>query len=764
MGMPVALLDGQGRLISANAAARAVFGLADDDPSPVRFPALGLVTALPDDLDLFQQLVSGAHDKCRIRADLAGPDGTHKSCALELLRMPSLDSGGAYAIVTVHDEETAGGEGPLALPGRPVDTLPETTSGPDLEDGPARASNAESCRAALDAIHVPLFLLDTEGRVLSCSRAALALTGMSAGEVVNRPHDDVLAFLHTGVGTCPFLQMKRSRARSTTEVDFGERRYQVSASPLADAEGRLTGCVLAMVDVTAMRRAEEALKDNLRFQEAVFQTVPSLTVIADSDGRIAMLNYAATELTRYDLEDVIGKRFAEVLTSEASWQRLAATARVQEAGPDLSFLDVTIRTKTGEECVIECCARLLQRRDMTYYLVSGIDVTRRRRLESQLTQTEKLSALGELIAGVAHELNNPLAAVIGYAQLLAQQQVPPDVQSDVVAIEKNAVRCKGIVDNLLRFARQRQPERKPISVHEVLDDTVELVQHQFRMANIEILREYSESSLVVEADANQLEQVFVNILTNARQAIGDAAGDGRLVIRTSAASGVVRVEFRDNGPGIEPDKLGSIFDPFFTTKPAGEGTGLGLSVCFGIVAAHGGQTWAESQVGEGTSFFIELPAGKDRVVSRRPAGTATQAIKLRNRVLVVDDEQPVLEVLDRLLTQLGYNVTATGSGEEALAALAERGYDIILSDYRMPGFDGRALHEAVTARYPDLRRRIVFCTGDTVAGDTADFLKATGCRVVSKPFDMGELARALGELQEEIINDSQGADDAGRLM
>jgi len=747
-GEPVALLDGQGTLLSANQAALGVFGLTDNDCGSARFPALGRVNALPDDLDLFRQVVSGNLAHCRIRADLVGPDGTHEPCVLELLGMPSLIGGDAHVIVTVHVG--------------PSDAL----SGAKFErgDGAARTSDATACRAAFDVIGVPLFLLDGEGRVSCCSGAALALTGTSAAEAVNRPHGDLLAGLDTDCDTWPFLRARRSRSRSTTEVDWRGRRYRVTANPLTDAEGRLTGCVLSMVDITVVREAEEALEDNLRFQEAVFQTAPCVILVANSDGRITMLNYAAIELTGYDAEDLVGKRIAEILTSEASWRRLAATARVQEAGQGLSFLDVTIRTRAGEECIIECCANLLQRRDMTYYLVSGIDVTRRRRLESQLAQTEKLSALGELIAGVAHELNNPLAAVIGYAQLLAQQDDPANVFSDVDAIKKNAVRCKAIVDNLLRFARQRQPERKPISLHEVLDDTVDLVQHQFRMANIEILREYSESSLVVEADANQLEQVFVNILTNARQAIGDAAKGGRVAIRTSGASGVVRVEFHDNGPGIEPDKLGSIFDPFFTTKPAGEGTGLGLSVCFGIVAAHGGQTWAESTVGEGTAFFIELPTGKGRPVSRKPAVTATQAIKLRNRVLVVDDEQPVLEVLGRLLTQLGYSVTTTGSGEEALAALAERRYDIIVSDYRMPGFDGRALHEAVTARYPDLGRRIVFCTGDTVAADTADFLQATGCRVVSKPFDMRELSTALGELQEEIINDCRGAVDADRLM
>ncbi len=378
--------------------------------------------------------------------------------------------------------------------------------------------------------------------------------------------------------------------------------------------------------------------------------------------------------------------------------------------------------------------------------------------QARLVQSEKLAAIGELVAGVAHELNNPLTSIIGFAQLLHYSDVSAEARHDLDKIVAQAQRAAGIVRSLLDFARQRPPERKPVQINDVLDATLDLLAYELRTHNVDWTTHFASDLPLTMADPHQLQQVFVNLVHNARQAMSAAHAGGHLTITTELASStfinrmssgyrrseaapVIRITIQDDGPGIPPHVLPRIFDPFFTTKPPGEGTGLGLSVCHGIVSEHSGHIWAESEPGQGTTFFVELPVVAPEV-PRRPSAAdwVRQAVSTGTiRILVVDDEVEILEMLVRVLQREGYQVDAVRDGETALARLAETRYDLILCDVRMPGVDGPEIYRRVKAQEPELAQCIIFTTGDTISPATHRFLEEINASYLSKPFELADL-------------------------
>jgi PAS domain S-box-containing protein len=384
-----------------------------------------------------------------------------------------------------------------------------------------------------------------------------------------------------------------------------------------------------------------------------------------------------------------------------------------------------------------------------------------RHAQTRLVQSEKLAAIGELVAGVAHELNNPLTSIIGFAQLLQHSQMDDQSQQDLDKIVAQARRAASIVRGLLDFARQYPPERKPVLVNDVLDSTLDLLAYELRIGNIEWTTHYSNDLPLTMADPQQLQQVFVNLVHNACQAMGEAHSHGHLTVtselgrpaflnRQHKAQPVIRVIVQDDGPGIPDDIMPHIFNPFFTTKPPGEGTGLGLAVCHGIVSEHGGHIWAETaqtQDGSpgGATFFVELPVIPPEMPHHPGASGGSQHPMSPGaiRVLVVDDEQEVLEMVVRTLRREGYQVDAVSDGETALNRLAETNYDLILCDVRMSGLSGQEVYRQIVAQNLDLARCIVFITGDTVSPATRRFLKETGASYLGKPFELADLLQKV---------------------
>jgi two-component system NtrC family sensor kinase len=378
------------------------------------------------------------------------------------------------------------------------------------------------------------------------------------------------------------------------------------------------------------------------------------------------------------------------------------------------------------------------------------DITKEKSLRSQLLQTEKLAAIGELVSGVAHELNNPLTSVMGYAQLLQAADVSPEIKEDLQTIYQEAQRSARIIENLLTFARRETAQKRYADVNHILRDTLELRSYQFKVDNIQLVKQLDEHLPWTMVAPQQMQQVFLNLLNNAHQALMESAGPRRVVVTSETKDEVIRIQIADNGPGIPQDVLGKIFDPFFTTKEVGQGTGLGLSIAFGIVQEHGGRIWAESQLEEGSAFIIELPIVAHPLdYPRSSLHEEAAPSHTARRVLLIDDEEEILDVLTRILERTGHQAMALDSAEKALQQIENQEYDIIICDVRMPGLGGKGFYRRVSAAHPELAKRIIFTTGDTLSTDTRAFLESADAPHLPKPFTIEDLQRAINELLAE---------------
>ncbi|MGH7960141.1 MAG: hybrid sensor histidine kinase/response regulator [Opitutaceae bacterium] len=327
------------------------------------------------------------------------------------------------------------------------------------------------------------------------------------------------------------------------------------------------------------------------------------------------------------------------------------------------------------------------------------------------------------------------------------------MRENLERIAKSAHRCHKIVHSLLSFARQHAPERKLVQLHSVTEEVLEIMAYDLRTSNVRIVREFASGLPPIMADAHQLQQVFVNILSNARQAIEPVQREGRIVIRTRCVEEKVVIEFQDNGPGIKAEHLARIFDPFFTTKPVGKGTGLGLSLCYGLVQEHSGKISARSELGEGAAFAIELPVATlaaTPAVLRRDGSIAPFSGTVRpvsgKSVLVVDDEPWILDLASELARSEGYAVETATGGEQALERITQRKFDVIVSDWKMPGLNGIGLYEHLRTIDPSASQRMVFMTGDVVSDTFQDFLRENQLTCLSKPFARREFRAALCNL------------------
>lgn len=363
----------------------------------------------------------------------------------------------------------------------------------------------------------------------------------------------------------------------------------------------------------------------------------------------------------------------------------------------------------------------------------------------QLFQSEKLAAMGQLLAGVAHELNNPLSVVLGLASLLRETVRDGPLAESVQDIAQAAERCARIVKNFLALARQHPPERRQGQLNQIVKEAVELLAYPLRVDNVEVRLDLAEDLPALWCDRHQLQQVLVNLITNAHHAMRETPAPRRLTLTTRfhPTEGRVSLGVADTGPGIAPGIQRRIFEPFFTTKPLGQGTGLGLSLCHGIVEDHGGSIRVESAPGQGALFRVELPV-VEPPAAEREAGAPEAPQPIRGKtILVVDDEPRVAAVLASLLSADGHHVETAGDGAAALAKLEARSYDLILTDIRMPELDGPGLYRAVERRHPELLRRLGFLTGDTLSPETRAFLEQIEAPSLSKPFTLAEVRQVV---------------------
>jgi PAS domain S-box-containing protein len=506
-------------------------------------------------------------------------------------------------------------------------------------------------------------------------------------------------------------------------------------------------------DITERKQAEETLRRSEERYRTILEDIEDSYFEVDLAGNLTFVNDATCHNLGYSREELIGINFRSFTNEENVKSVYQVYNEVFLTGkPNKGFSWKFVR-KNGSEGFADASVSALRDREGKIIGFRGIgrDMTERKKEEQQMLTSGKLASVGEITASVAHEINNPLASVLGYAQLLtSRHDIPQDIKQDLDIIYQEGQRAVKIVQSLLRFARLHKPERSLTDINELVERTLELQIYKLRTSNITLTTKLAADLPWAMVDYNQIQQVILNIVVNATQAMAEARYKGKITVTTGMNKDYVRISIADNGPGIAEENINKVFDPFFTTKPVGSGSGLGLSVCHGIITEHGGNICVERTNGKGATFIIDLPAATgDEAVIKEKAVAEKKRPRRRRKVgesiLIVEDEPAIRGILTRTLSEDGYQVDTASSGKDALRKLEEGLHNIYIVDLKMPEMSGEQLYKIMKDKYPKSAERIVFITGDTSTPETQNFLASTGRPYLRKPFDYTELTKMVEE-------------------
>ncbi|HEX4824798.1 MAG TPA: ATP-binding protein [Candidatus Polarisedimenticolaceae bacterium] len=558
-------------------------------------------------------------------------------------------------------------------------------------------------------------------------------------------------------------------------LDGAARTRDVSSAAVLDASGRVVASVVADKHAAGERamlvveKPVETASSGTGRDEGAFalDTPGNETKHAIGSVRLVMSTESTDERTRglqaqiaagaailLALTIGLGVFIARIVSGPLG-RLVAATARVARGEASVR-VPVSSRDEVGE--LAEAFNVMAQDLEKTR---ADLDAERRAledrvaartaelsRAQETLIHSEKLTAVGQLVAGVAHELNNPLTVVLGNAALLMERIKDEDLRRRLQTVVSAADSSRKIVQNLLAFARKRSPERSAMSLNEVVQQTIGLRAYHLRSEKIRVETELDPSLPKVSADVQQVQQVILNLLVNAEQAIEDAGRGDRIKFSTKRDDERVVLTIEDNGPGMPPDVRNRIFEPFFTTKEVGRGTGLGLSICYGIISEHDGDIRVESEPGQFTRFTIALPLVAH--VEAKPAEpSAAQVAEIAEalRILVIDDDPTILDLVTAALDGSGATVSAARGGREAMGVLAKgERFDMILSDMRMPDVDGSGVYRYLKEHRPELVDKLVFATGDIANAKSVAFLESAGRPILTKPFSIAALRETVARV------------------
>ncbi|HEV8306438.1 MAG TPA: response regulator [Methylomirabilota bacterium] len=508
---------------------------------------------------------------------------------------------------------------------------------------------------------------------------------------------------------------------------------------------------LATVDkALERRRLGRALRESEERYRLITENTTDAMFLFDLDGHVLFSNRRAEELTGRRREELRGRAIWSILSPPGP--EPGDTTGLEVAG---AFETPLLSTGGPVVWVEATFSRVVKDGRVVGHLAVARDITAQKRGEAELErqrdalmQAEKVAAMGALLAGVAHEINNPLAVIMAETELMQFETEDKALARRLDRVATAAERCARTVKGFLALARQRPPERQAVRLNHVVREALELLNYALRVDDVVVTLDLGHQLPVLWADPHQLHQVLVNLIANAHQAMRDAPLPRQLRLTTSfdPEAGRVSVAVADTGPGIPPAVQARIFDPFFTTRPPGQGTGLGLAICRAIVQAHDGSLLLQSQPGHGAVFRVDLP------VVAPPAALSADGVEPVPRpahrwaILVVDDEPEITDTLADMLSRDGHHVETAPNGAIALDKLSRRRYDLILSDIKMPELDGPGLYREIARRHPGLERRMVFLTGDVFSPVTQGFLQRTKVAFVTKPFAGEELQRILHQI------------------
>ena len=604
----------------------------------------------------------------------------------------------------------------------------------------------------LDSVTDAIVLRGKDGRTLYANRAAYVNRGYSKEEFMKlRPEDFMLS---------DEARILQQRFLELEDKEHNIYHYEVfskdgTAIPLEtnaqlveiDREQYL---LTVSRDITERKQAEEELK----LRAEMLDQASDAIMLQEIGGKFSYANKTALIQRGYTLEQFLKLTPYDIASPEYANEVAEHDKQVSAKG-QMNW-EQWVHCHDGLLLPVEAKATLVIFRGKEYMLIIARDITDRKKAEEERAEIERkaqvasrLALVGEMASGIAHEINNPLTGVVGFAQLLAgREDLPEDVREELKVIHEGGERVSNIVQGLLSFARQSKPKRTYLDINEVIEGTLLLRQYELKTSSIELIKRFDPELPWTMADAGQLQQVFINLVVNAEHEMRKAHGKGRLEVKAELAGDMIRISFKDDGPGIAKENLDKLFDPFFTTKEVGQGTGLGLSLSHGIIMEHGGELYAESKPGKGATFVVELPVlAEEEMVEIKEAETGAETEEVvKGRILVVDDEEVVRQYLDKVLTKMGHSVELVSDGEEALKRVKATRYSLILTDIKMPGMDGKEFYRRVGEIAASITKRVVFITGDVMGEDTRDFMLKTGAIYVTKPFDVGRLSWVVNKV------------------
>jgi len=500
--------------------------------------------------------------------------------------------------------------------------------------------------------------------------------------------------------------------------------------------------------VLELENARQALSESETRHRLLIERIPIAVAIVQN-GKIVFASNYTEKITGYPVEELLKLDGFDLIHPDDREMVRSIHSQRLSGGDAAESYSFRILHKQG-------ITRWLNRRSISVpwegkpaVLVLDDDVTELRQAEEEKQQlrdrnevSSRLASVGEMAAGIAHEINNPLTGVIGFSELLSQEELPERVAEHVKYILEGSNRVKEIVKRLLTFARQSKPAKTRLNIHELIDNTLDLRGYVLKTSNITIAKDYETGLPLVNVDPGQMQQVFVNLIINAEYAIKHARDKGKLTISTRSDGDMVIISFADNGTGMSRDTLSRLFQPFFTTKEPGQGTGLGLALSRSIVLDHRGSIEVESEEGRGTVFTIRLPASREcpREETPLPRNEAGTPLDFKAEILVVDDEPAVRAFIKAALASRGHTVIESETPFQALEQLSGKKFDVVLVDMRMPGMSGKELYDKVIQSRPEMGSKMIFITGDSSDVSTQEFLKENCLLFLSKPFDASTLA------------------------
>lgn len=639
----------------------------------------------------------------------------------------------------------------------------------------------------LDSLDTNVAMCDNEGKIITCNLPFLNSIKATLEEVKGKRIDELSQFLladrdRNRIRACILQASQGQKCTLEATVTFpgkDELPFVINVSPIFDPEGDINYLAVEAKDISEQVRLRElmlqnekeystrlrkevehatrALRETEQFNKNIVDSAPMGIIHLNRQGKVVFANLEMVKKLAsagFVKSQIKGKRLSELnlVPADDSWESIRKLHLID--GVQFRQKRLILKRKGKAPLLFEASTAPLRdgANKLRGSLVIMNDVTERTRLEAELFQTrmqsEKLASLGKLIAGVAHEINNPLTSIIGCSEFLLENCNLKDKALEAAEIIANEARKSGkIVKNLLAFARQSSPEKQPTNINELIRSVLSIRMYGLKDRGITVSLHLDDDIPLVDVDANQIQQVVLNMVNNSVDAICESGIGDRSSIRTFLTEdNSVAIIVEDNGPGIPEEIREKIFDPFFTTKEPGRGTGLGLSISYGIIKQHGGDIRFSPLSPSGVRFYITLPLSvkKDKEI---PSAVAVPSIP--SRVLVVDDETNVCLSVSNYLKDMGSQVDTALSAQEALKKVSENSYDLLLVDLKMPEMDGLELYKKLAEEHKELAQRFVLMTGFQ-SKSVDDYRRETGNLVLAKPFDRKEIIQTWVRLENRL--------------